>query len=203
MREIARDATFTYVRFEEPEDVDRVQIRSVETDADGFEFFRGLGIVGYAQTFRTWLRHFPRPLFLAALRDREVVSWAFLEHSADPARDGSPVHLLRAIETLPELRGRRIGYRLLLLAFAQVPGYLLTKPLTKEARTFFERAGFSEFGGDGSPPVEPRRFAGYVVLLPHRRREALSRLAEFFPTLAGVGGGSQEGGERGTRGARR
>jgi len=28
MREIARDATFTYVRFEEPEDVDRVQIRS-------------------------------------------------------------------------------------------------------------------------------------------------------------------------------
>ncbi|HKZ63767.1 MAG TPA: hypothetical protein VJ400_04915, partial [Thermoplasmata archaeon] len=90
MREIARDATYGYVRFEEPEDVDRVQIRGVETDPEGFEFFRGLGIVGYAQTFRTWLRHFPRPIFLAALRDREVVSWAFLEHSADPARDGNP-----------------------------------------------------------------------------------------------------------------
>ena len=193
MREIARDHAFAYVKFEEAADVDRVQIRSVETDPEGFEFFQLLGIVGYARTFKAWLRHFPRPVFLAALRDREVVGWAFLEESSDPARDGSPVYLLRAIETLPELRGRRLGYRLLLLALAQVTGHLLTKPLTKEARAFFLRAGFSDLAEDRSPPVEPRRFAGYVALPPHRRWEALTHLAEYFPSPGGAGGESPGG----------
>jgi len=193
MRELARDHAFAYVKLEESADVDRVQIRSVETDPEGFEFFRGLGIVGYARTFKAWLRHFPRPVFLAALRDREVAAWVFLEESSDPARDGSPMYVLRAIETLPELRGKRIGYRLLLLALGQVTGYLLTKPLTKEARRFFLRAGFSDLEGDASPPVDPRRYAGYVVMPPHRRREALAHVPEYFPTPGGAGGESQEG----------
>lgn len=193
MRELARDHAFAYVKFEESADVDRVQIRSAETDPEGFEFFRGLGIVGYAKTFKTWLRHFPRPVFLAALRDREVVAWAFLEESSDPAHDGSPMYILRAIETLPELRGKRIGYRLLLLALNQVTGYVLTKPLTKEARRFFLRAGFADLEGAAGPPADPRRFAGYVVMPPHRRREALARMAEYFPTQGGAGGGSPEG----------
>src|SRR3990170_7320457 len=188
MREIARDHAFAYVKFEEAADVDRVQIRSVETDPEGFEFFRGLGIVGYARTFKAWLRHFPRPVFLAALRDREVAAWVFLEESSDPARDGSPMYVLRAIETLPELRGKRIGYRLLLLALGQVTGYLLTKPLTKEARRFFLRAGFSDLEGDANPPVDPRRFAGYVALPPHRRREALAHVGDYFPTPGAAGG---------------
>ena len=37
MREIARDHAFAYVKFEEAADVDRVQIRSVGTDPEGFE----------------------------------------------------------------------------------------------------------------------------------------------------------------------
>ena len=189
MRELARDATFAYVKFEEPADVDRVEIRSVETDPDGFEFFRGLGIVGYARTFKSWLRHFPRPVFLAAVRDREVVSWAFMEEQGEPARDGNPISILRAIETRPELRGKRLGYKLLLLALGQVTGYVLTKPLTKEARAFFLRAGFTEMAGDGRPPVDPQRFPGYVVMSPHRRRESAARLAEYFPSPGGAGGG--------------
>ena len=193
MRELARDGPYVYVKFEESADVDRVQIRSVETDPEGFEFFRGLGIVGYARTFKAWLRHFPRPIFLAALREREVVAWAFIEQHSEPAADGNPVWILRAIETLPELRGRRLGYRLLLLGLAQVTGHLLTKPLTKEARAFFLRAGFSDLAEDRSPPVEPRRFAGYVALPPHRRREALTHLAEYFPSPGGAGGESPGG----------
>jgi len=194
MREIARDRTFTYVRFEEPADVDRVQIRSTEADPEGFEFFHSLGIAGYARTFRTWLRPFPRPVFLAAMRDREVVSWAFLEENSEPAGDGSPVYVLRAIETLPELRRKRLGHRLLLLAFGQVTGYVLTKPLTREARTFFFRAGFADFDADAHPPVDPRRFPGYVAIPPNRRREALVRLADYFPTPGGAGGESPEPG---------
>ena len=193
MRELARDEPYVYVKFEEPADVDRVLIRSVETGPEGFEFFRGLGIVGYARTFKAWLRHFPRPIFLAALRDRELVSWVFVEEASEPARDGSPMHLLRAIETLPELRRKRIGYRLLLLALGQVTGYVLTKPLTKEARSFFVRAGFADLDAEEHPPAEPRRFAGYVVLPPHRRREALARVADYFPTLGGAAGGPPGG----------
>lgn len=193
MKELARDGPFAFVKFEDPADVDRVEIRSVETDPEGFEFFRGLGIVGYARTFKAWLRHFPRPLFLAALRDREVVSWAFFEVQSEPARDGNPIHLLRAIETLPELRGKRLGYRLLLLGLSHVTGHVLTKPLTKEARAFFLRAGFGELAEDERPPIDPRRFAGYVALPPHRRREALAHLRDYFPTLDAAGGGSPGG----------
>ncbi|HEV8595988.1 MAG TPA: hypothetical protein VGR51_10720 [Thermoplasmata archaeon] len=204
MRELARDGTFAYVKFEDSADVDRVQIRSEETDPEGFEFFRGLGIVGYAKTFKAWLRHFPRPIFLAVIRDRELVSWAFLEENSEPARDGNPVYILRAIETLPQLRGKRVGYRLLLLALAQVTGYVVTKPLTKEARSFFLRAGFADLAAEERPPVEPTRFAGYVVLPPHRRREALAKLADYFPTSpGGAGGGSPEGSRPGTRGGTR
>jgi GNAT superfamily N-acetyltransferase len=192
MRELARDAAYAYVKFEEPADIDRVQIRSAETDPDGFEFFRGLGIVGYAKTFKAWLRHFPRPVFLAALRDREVVAWVFLEEHGEPARDGNPVHILRAIETLPDLRGKRLGYRLLLLVLGQVTGYVLTKPLTKEARLFFVRAGFEDLEEEGHPPVEPRKFPGYVAMAPHRRRDVAARAAEFFPSRpSDAGGGSQ------------
>src|SRR5881397_2034415 len=64
MRELAREGGFAYVQFEASADIDRVQVRGVETDPGGFEFFRGLGIVGYSRTFKAWLRHFPRPLFL-------------------------------------------------------------------------------------------------------------------------------------------
>ncbi len=197
MRELARDGAYAYVKFEESADVERVQIRSVETDPDGFEFFRGLGIVGYAKTFKAWLRHFPRPIFLAALRDRELVSWAFFEENSERARDGNPVYLLRAIETLPELRGKRVGYRILLLGLSQVTGHVLTKPLTQEARAFFLRAGFAELATDERPPVEPRRFAGYLALPPHRKREALAHLVDYFPSLGGVGGGSRTGETRG------
>ncbi len=199
MRELARDDPYVYVKLEESADVDRVQIRSVETDPDGFEFFRGLGIVGYAKAFKAWLRHFPRPIFLAALREREVVAWAFFEEHSEPAADGNPVWILRAIETRPELRGRRLGYRLLLLGLAQVTGHVVTKPLTKEARAFFVRAGFMDLVDDRHPPVEPRRFAGYLALPPHRRREALAHLAEYFPTPGGVAGESPEGRTRGSR----
>lgn len=192
MRELAREGRFTYVQFEEPADIDRVQIHSEETDPTGFEFFRGLGIVGYASTFKAWLRHFPRPIFLGALRDREVVAWVFVEEHRAHARDGNPLHVLRAIETLPDLRGKRLGYRLLLLVLSQVTGYLLTKPLTKEARSFFERAGFEALE-EGRSAVEPRDFPGYMSMTPHRRREVVATLPEYFPSRPGGADGGSRG----------
>jgi len=194
MRELAREGELTYVKFEEPADIDRVQVQGEETDPHGFEFFRGLGIVGYARTFKAWLRHFPRPIFLAALREREVVSWVFLEEHGARARDGNPIYVLRAIETLPELRRKRLGYRLLLLVLAQVAGHVVTKPLTKDARTFFLRAGFEELAEDGRSAVEPRTFPGYVMMTPHRRREVVAKLGEYFPSHPGGADGESRGG---------
>lgn len=197
MRELAREGGFTYVKLEEPADIDRVQVRGAETDEGGFEFFRGLGIVGYARTFKAWLRHFPRPIFLAALRDREVSAWVFVEEHGEHARDGNPLYVLRAIETLPELRGKRLGHRLVLLVLAQVSGHVLTKPLTKEARAFFVRVGFEALE-EGRSVVEPRNFPGYVGMTPQRRREVVAKIGEYFPSHPdGVGGGSREGGTGG------
>jgi len=193
MRELAREGVFTYVQFEEPADIERVQVHGIETDPRGFEFFRGLGIVGYERTFKAWLRHFPRPIFLAALRDREVASWVFVEAHGERARDGNPLYVLRAIETLPELRGKRLGYRLLLLVLTQVTGHVLTKPLTKEAHTFFLRAGFEDLTEDGRSSVEPRRFPGYVAMAPHKRREVVATMGEYFPSRPGDAGGGSPG----------
>src|SRR3990172_5315773 len=193
MRELAREGGFTYVKLQEPAAIDRVQVRGQETDPRGFEFFRGLGIVGYARTFKAWLRHFPRPIFLAALREREVVSWVFVEQHGEHARDGNPVYVLRAIETLPELRRKRLGYRLLLLVLTLVTGHVLTKPLTKEARTFFLRAGFEDLTEDGRSTVEPRKFPGYIAMTPHRRREVVAKIGEYFPNRPVDAGGESPG----------
>ena len=194
MRELARDGKHAYVKFEASGDIDRVQIRSEETDPEGFEFFRGLGIVGYARTFKAWLRHFPRPIFLGAVRERELVAWVFIEEHGEAAKDGSPVYVLRAIETLPALRRKGLGFRLLLLGLGQVTGYVVTKPLTREARTFFLRAGFSEIEGDERSPVEHRKFPGYLVMPPHRRREAVGRMSEYFPSAGAAVGSPGAGG---------
>jgi len=183
LRILASDSAHLYVQMEESLDIDAYQIRTQETNAEGFEFFRGLGIMGYERTFKLWLRKFPRPVFLAAVRGRELLSWIFVEESTEPARDGFPVFVLRAVETLPALRRRKIGYRLLLLACAQVTGYLLVKPLTREAHRFFTAAGFQELEGMPQPPVPPSRVPGYLVLLPPAREALVGAIPAHFTSI--------------------
>ena len=183
MRILASDSTNLYVQMEEAPDIEAYQIRTQEADTDGFEFFRGLGIMGYERTFKLWLRKFPRPVFLAAVREREVLSWIFVEESSEPTRDGFPLFVLRAVETLPALRRRKIGYRLLLLACAQVTGYLLVKPLTPDARRFFTAAGFLDLEGMPQPPVPPSRVPGYLVLLPPAREALVGAIPAHFTSI--------------------
>jgi len=183
MRILASDSTHTFVKMEEARDIEDYVVRSVEEHPEGFEFFRGLGILGYSKTFRMWLRKFPRPIFLAALKGREVVSWVFVEEGPDRARDGLPIFILRAIETMPPLRRLRIGYRLLLLASAQVSGYLATKPLTTQAYRFFERAGFIDIESLPRPPAPDARMPGYMILLPQKRQLLVDQLPSHFTTI--------------------
>ena len=183
MRILASDSTHTYVQMEDARDIEDYIVRSTEEHPQGFEFFRGLGILGYSKTFKMWLRKFPRPIFLAALKGREIVSWVFVEEAPDRARDGLPIFILRAIETLPPLRRLRLGYRLLLLSAAQVSGYLTVKPLTVQAYRFFERAGFVDLESLPRPPAPGARMPGYMVLPPQKRMDLVDRLPSHFTTM--------------------
>jgi hypothetical protein len=183
VRILATDSANLYVQLEEALDLDAYLVRTVETHPEGFEFFRGLGIMGYERTFKLWLRKFPRPIFLAAVKGRDLLAWVFVEESSEAARDGFPLYVLRAIETVPGLRRRRIGYRLLLLASSLVTGYLATKPLTKDAHRFFSGAGFVDLESVPQPPVPPTRMPGYMVLLPPKRLELAGSLPAHFTSI--------------------
>lgn len=181
MRELWKDNNFAYLKLEEPKEVDNFVIKGIEEEEGGFDFFKGLGIIGYSSTFKAWLRKFPRPIFLVAVRKNEVISWMYVEEWEDAARDGYPVYVLRAVETLPELRGRRIAFRLFLLVLRFTAGYIITKPLTPDARRFFERIGFMEQKELSRPPIDLSHRSNYLVFPVHERNEILEEFEGYLP----------------------
>jgi GNAT superfamily N-acetyltransferase len=181
--ELARGGDLVFYKFEEASEVNKFRILGVDDgrfSGGGFEFFRGLGIIGYEKTFKIWLRKFPRPVFIAAVRGTDVVSWVFLEEWEMPAYDGMAVWVLRAIETLPSLRKKKIGYRLLILAAQQCFGYLITKPLTPEADKFFRDAGFMSTHEFKKPPLDLSKHPGHLILPPYRKSRLLEQLSNYF-----------------------
>ncbi|MEW5937630.1 MAG: hypothetical protein AB1665_07420 [Candidatus Thermoplasmatota archaeon] len=184
MRELRRCGPHSYIKIEDPNEISSFTIfgdmDELASPGTGFEFFRGLGIIGYAKTFKIWLRKFPRPVFIAAVDRGVMISWVFIEAWGETARDGSPVWVLRAIESLPTYRRRRIGYRLLLLGLQQTMGYMITKPLTPDADRFFRRAGFMDEKEFSTPPIDLSRHPGYLILPPYRRKKLLDEMERFF-----------------------
>lgn len=184
MKDLRRCGPHAYIKIEDPGDISDLTIfgdmDEIAPSGTGFDFFRGLGIIGYAKTFKIWLRKFPRPVFIAALDKNVIISWVFIERWEETAKDGSPVWVLRAIETMPLYRRRRIGYRLLLLGLQQTMGYMITKPLTIDAERFFRRAGFMEEKEFSSPPIDLSRHPGYVILPPYRKKKLLDEIERFF-----------------------
>jgi hypothetical protein len=174
----------TYVKLEEASEVSSYRIvgEDVETRfaGGGFDFFRGLGIIGYEKTFKIWLRKFPRPVFIVAVEGTSIVSWVFVEEWPETASDGSPVYVLRAIETIPSLRKRRIGLRLLMLGLQQTVGYMVTKPLTHDAERFFMRAGFMNEKELKRPAIDLSRHPGYLVLPPFKKMALLADMERYF-----------------------
>ncbi len=179
MNELGRNR-YIYFKVEEPGEIDSFQIRSEYED--GFDFFRGLGIIGYAKTFKMWLRKFPRPIFIVTVNEREIISWAFVEEWGDYARDGTSVYVLRAIETLPKLRAKKIGFKMMLFILQQITGYLITKPLTPLGDKFFRNLGFLDETEFSNPPVDLSKHPGYLILPPYKRK----RLMDDFNKYIGV-----------------
>jgi GNAT superfamily N-acetyltransferase len=177
MKELGRNG-FIYSKLEDPQEVDAFVVRSEYED--GFDFFRGLGIIGYSKTFKMWLRKFPRPIFIVAVDNREIISWAYVEEWEEVAKDGASVYVLRAIETLPRLRSKKIGYKLMLLILKQTTGYLLVKPLTPEGERFFKELGFQEEDEFTNPPIDLSKHSGYLILPPYKRKDLIKDSSKYF-----------------------
>lgn len=180
LKELWKDNNYSYVKLEDAQEIDQFVIKGIEEEESGFDFFKGLGIIGYPSTFKAWLRKFPRPIFLAAVRNKRFVSWMYVEEWEKPANDGFPVYVLRAVETLPGLRGRRIGLRLFLLMLKQTAGYVITKPLTPDAKRFFEKLGFMDEIGMRRPPIDLSHRSSFLVFPAHKRKEVLEKFEGYF-----------------------
>lgn len=183
MLELARGGDLVFYKLEEASEVGKLRIMGMEDgrfSGGGFEFFRGLGIIGYENTFKIWLRKFPRPIFLVATKGNDLVSWVFIEEWDEAALDGMAVWVLRAIETIPPQRRRKIGFKLLLLGAEQSVGYLLTKPLTPEAERFFRGAGFMAPKEFKKAPMDLSRHPGYLILPPFKKAQMLEQMSNYF-----------------------
>jgi hypothetical protein len=179
MKELGKNR-YVYFKLERPNEIDTFQVRS--EPEGGFDFLKGLGIIGYERTFKMWLRKFPTPIFIVAINSREMVSWGFVEDWGAPANDGNTVFVLRAIETLPKLRSKKIGFKLMLLILQQTTGYLLVKALTPDGEKFFRNLGFKDESQFANPPVDLSKHSGYLILPPYERKNLLGEFEKYFGT---------------------
>lgn len=149
---------YIFYHLEDPADIDKFEV-------EGFDFFKGLGIIDYKRTFKAWLRKFPKPLFLVVVKNNRLISWVHVDEWREGvARDGNAINILRAIETLPEFRSRKLGFRLVLLSLQRTVGYMITKPVSAKARKFFEEIGFKDEKNCKHCAVDLSRHSGYMVL---------------------------------------
>lgn len=176
------------MKIDKPNEVDKFHLEVPVTNGSKncFGFFKGFGMIDYKNTFKIWLRSFPKPVLIFAIKDNSIVAWVYVEEWGDASRDGEPAYILRAIETVPELRSRKIGYRLLVLSLRQIIGYMLTKPMNKSAERFFKNAGFMEEREFRSPPIDLRMHPGHLLLPPFKRKEILKAGDAYFQSEMNV-----------------
>jgi len=161
-----KDGEISYMKLENAREVEKLEIPEEE---GGFDFFHGLGIIGYKKSFKMWLRKFPRPILILALDKMEVLGWIYMEEWGETSIEGMPVHVLRAIEVLPEFRNRGIGGTLVVLSLKEISGYVITKPLTGQADKFFRRMGFLGPEEFKKEPVDLSKHPKYLILPIYER----------------------------------
>lgn len=184
MKELARFGKYQFIKLEQASELDNYEIPCSESKYDdGFEFFRVIGITDYRKSFKAWLRRFPRPVLIIVVENNRIVSWVFIEEWYENAKDGSPVYVLRSIETIKGLREKKLGFRLLLLASLQVPGYIIAKPLNHRAEKFFENNGFMHVEEFRRRPLDLSKSPGYMILPPFKKRSLQEHAARYFDEI--------------------
>ena len=166
-----KDGEISYMKLENAREVEKLEIPEEE---GGFDFFHGLGIIGYEAAFKMWLRKFPRPIVLVAISSGITIGWTYVEEWNEVSRDGMSVYVLRAIEVHPDFRRKGVGKTLLILALREIVGYLILKPLTEEGRKLFKNIGFKEPSEFRRSPVDVSKQPNYLIL-PLYIREKIIR----------------------------
>jgi len=168
-----------YYQIENSSDLEKFQLRE-------FRFFKGLGIVDYQQTFKAWLKKFPRPLFIAAIHNHRIAGWVHIDTWPEgKARDGNPVFVLRAIETSPDFRRKQIGRTLVYLALKHTLGYMLTKPVTSKSSRFFKEIGFQKPWDIASIQIDLSRYSNHVLLTPAAKKRSMAIFEETLEIQKG------------------
>lgn len=165
---------YVFSLIESPEDIEKFSV-------EGFDFFKGLGIIDYKRTFKAWLRKFPKPLFLVAAKGDRIISWVHIdEWRGNVAKDGNSINILRAIETLPAFRSKKIGYRLVFLGLQYTVGYMITKPVSMDAKRFFHEIGFRDDSEFKNCPVNLGKHSGYMILPLYRKSEFVKDFSKKY-----------------------
>lgn len=183
MKELAKSGVYTFVKLENVNDIENLEIGLADSRPGGkFGFFKGLGMVSYSRAFKTWLREFPRPIFIVATKNKTIVAWVYVTNWNAPSKDGDSIYVLRAIETLEQFRSRKLGFRLLVLGLNQTSGYMITKPLNDKAEKFFRKSGFMAEKDFKRCPINLSGYHGYLILPPFKKYLILKNSKRYFST---------------------
>ncbi len=169
MHLLAEDSKYRYYLLEEPYDVDHFSVID-------FDFFKLYGIVDYKETFKIWLRKFPRPIFITAVSEGEIIGFIYID-SWEEMPD--VVNVLRAQETHQNFRHRKIGYKLFVLGLFLSPSFMITKPLTKEAEHFYQKLGFEKIENTALFS-RFHSLTGYMILPLEKKEMHLNNFANYF-----------------------
>jgi hypothetical protein len=181
LKKLAKSGVYTFLKLEGADDVEKFVIGLDDTHSESrFEFFKGLGIVDYPKTFKTWLREFPRPIFIVAAKESVVVAWVYITDFKAFSKDGDSIYVLRSIETLGRFRGRKLGYRLLVLGLNQTQGFMITKPLNAQSEAFFRKTGFMAENEFKRCPIDLSKFHGYLLLPPFKKHKVMEEAQRYF-----------------------
>lgn len=186
MKKLGKSGVYTFFKLESVEDVDKFEVGLATSEADcRFGFFKGLGIVDYPKTFKTWLREFPRPIFIVAVKENQVVAWVYITDFKAFSKEGDSIWVLRATETLERYRGRKLGYRLLVLGLNQTTGFMITKPLNVKSEGFFRKSGFMAENEFKRCPIDLSKHHGYLLLPPFKKYKILDHSKRYFEDDSG------------------
>jgi hypothetical protein len=132
-----------------------------------FTYFRKyLGMSDYLSNFQSWLKR-PTVVLVVAVRDNTVLGWTMNEKWSTPAKDGRPTYVLRGIEVSPRLARTGMGKKIFGFISGILVGHIITKPVNKVAKLFFESLNFVE--PTYSSPLNLGNYPGYLILEESRK----------------------------------
>ena len=155
------DDGITFYKLEHAFELDKLTIGE-------FTYFRKyLGMSDYLSNFQSWLKR-PTVVLVVAVKDNTVLGWSMNEKWSTPASDGRPTYVLRGIEVSPKLARTGMGKKIFCFISGILVGHIITKPVNKVAKLFFESLDFVE--STYKSPVDLGNYPGYLILEESRKK---------------------------------